>query len=201
MIKEEIKKRIKEYRQQIIDTLAELVTIPTSNPPGSYYQQCVDYLSSKLKEFEIDNEIINIPHGDNPRFLILGAYGKGKKSIHFHGHYDVVPADSSNQFKPYLEADRLYGRGSSDMKSGLVVMLFALCLIKELNIKLSGLVPTVHISEKTVRYGQMSRAGNRWLRWVYVEAAHIARRKSLRFSKWFSSIYCGSLKVKRPATR
>jgi transposase len=51
-----------------------------------------------------------------------------------------------------------------------------------------GLVPTVHISEKTVRYGQMSRVGNRWLRWVYVEAAHIARRKSLRFSKLYKRV-------------
>ncbi len=51
-----------------------------------------------------------------------------------------------------------------------------------------GLVPTVHISEKTVRYGQMSHVGNRWLRWVYVEAAHIARRKSLRFSKLYNRV-------------
>ncbi|MFQ5721979.1 MAG: hypothetical protein ACE5GI_05770 [Candidatus Aminicenantales bacterium] len=63
-----MKKRIREYRQQIIDTLSELVAIPTSNPPGSCYKECVDYLSSKLKEFEIDYEIINIPHGDYPRF-------------------------------------------------------------------------------------------------------------------------------------
>ncbi|MFQ5721978.1 MAG: M20 family metallopeptidase [Candidatus Aminicenantales bacterium] len=69
---------------------------------------------------------------------MLGAYGNGQKSIHFHGHYDVVPADSPHQFKPYLRADRLYGRGSSDMKSGLVVLLFALRLIRALNKKLKG---------------------------------------------------------------
>jgi len=129
MIKEEIKKRIKEYSQQIIDTLAELVAIPTSNPPGSCYKECVDYLSSKLKEFKINYEIINISSGDYPRLLILGAYGNGKKSIHFHG---------SGQFKPRLRADRLYGRGSSDMKSSLVVILFVLRLIRELNKKLNG---------------------------------------------------------------
>jgi len=133
MIKEEIKKRIKEYRQQIIDTLAELVAIPTSNPPGRFYKQCVDYLSSKLKEFKVDYEIINIPHGDNPRFSILGVCGEGRKSMYFHGHYD-----SSDQFKPYLQADCLYGRGSSDMKAGLVVILFVLRLIRELNINLNG---------------------------------------------------------------
>ena len=52
-----------------------------------------------------------------------------------------------------------------------------------------GLVPTVHISERTVRYGQMSHSGNRWLRWAYVESAHIARRKSLRFSKLYKRVF------------
>jgi len=55
-----------------------------------------------------------------------------------------------------------------------------------------GLVPTVHISDKTVRYGQMTAGGNKWLRWVFIEAAHIGRRKSLRFSRLYERV-----KVKR----
>jgi transposase len=49
-----------------------------------------------------------------------------------------------------------------------------------------GLVPTVHISEKTVRYGHLTPQGNHWLRWVYVEAAHIAIRKSVRLANLYS---------------
>ncbi|MFQ6108105.1 MAG: M20 family metallopeptidase [Candidatus Aminicenantales bacterium] len=138
MIKKEIKKIIKEYRQQMVNTLCELVAIPTSNPPGSYYKQCVDYLSSILKEIKIDYDMIQIPHRDYPRFSLLGAYGKGKNSIHFHGHYDVVPADSPSQFRPHLREDCLHGRDSSDMKGGLVAMLFALRVIKDCGIKLKG---------------------------------------------------------------
>jgi len=55
-----------------------------------------------------------------------------------------------------------------------------------------GLVPTVHISDKTVRYDQMTQVGNKWLRWVFIEAAHIGRRKSLRFSRLYERV-----KVKR----
>ena len=55
-----------------------------------------------------------------------------------------------------------------------------------------GLVQTVHISDKTVRYGQMMEGGNKWLRWVFIEAAHISRRKSLRFSRLYERV-----KVKR----
>ena len=51
-----------------------------------------------------------------------------------------------------------------------------------------GLVPSVHISESTVRYGQMTQRGNRWLRWTYVEAAHIARRKSVRLARLYGRV-------------
>jgi acetylornithine deacetylase/succinyl-diaminopimelate desuccinylase-like protein len=61
-----------------------------------------------------------------------------KKSLHFHGHYDVVPEFSPDQFVPRLKGDRLYGRGSSDMKGGLVAMLFTLRAIKECGLELNG---------------------------------------------------------------
>lgn len=47
-----------------------------------------------------------------------------------------------------------------------------------------GLVPLVHISDKIVRYGQMSHVGNKWLRWIYIEATHIAR------GRVFASLDC-----------
>jgi hypothetical protein len=31
----------------------------------------------------------------------------------------------------------------------------------------------------------MTQVGNKWLRWVFIEAAHIGRRKSLRFSRLY----------------
>lgn len=133
-----LEKKTKEYRQQMIDMLCDLVKIPTINPPGQSYKECVDYLSRKLKKWEIEHRLIRVPDGKFPRFSIVGAYGEGEDALHFHGHYDVVLADSSEQLKPRLQKDRLYGRGSSDMKSGLVAMLFALRIIKEFGVKLNG---------------------------------------------------------------
>jgi transposase len=51
-----------------------------------------------------------------------------------------------------------------------------------------GLVPTVRISERTVRYGHLTPQGNPWLRWVYVEAAHIARKKSVRLAGLYARV-------------
>jgi len=45
--------------------------------------------------------------------------GTGPHTLYFSGHYDVVPAQSRDQFQPRVEGRNLFGRGSSDMKSGL----------------------------------------------------------------------------------
>jgi len=128
---EKIEQKTESYRQEIIDTVCELIEIQTENPPGLNYKSCIDYLSQKLLAWEIDHRIINIPNGKYPRFSIIGNYGMGEKAIHFHGHYDVVPAFVESQFHPRITRDRIYGRGSSDMKSGLVAMLFAIRIMKE----------------------------------------------------------------------
>ncbi len=138
MIEEKIKEKIEGCRQQVIDTLCELVAIPTVNPPGKFYQEFVDYLSKKLNNWEIEHRLVTIPARDYPRLSIIGFHGQGEDSLHFHGHYDVVPEFSSEQFSPRLQGDCLFGRGSSDMKGGLVAMLFALLAIKECGLKLKG---------------------------------------------------------------
>ena len=138
MIEKIIRKKIKEYRQEIIDTLCSLISIPTVNPPGHSYRQCIYYLFKILTKWGIDNCIITSPDEDYTRFSLIGSYGKGKNSLHFHGHYDVVPANAQRQFYPRVNKTRIYGRGSSDMKSGLIAMLFAIRVIKECGVKLKG---------------------------------------------------------------
>jgi transposase len=51
-----------------------------------------------------------------------------------------------------------------------------------------GLVTQVHISDQTVHYGGITRNGNRWLRWLYVEASFFARRYSYRFGHLYERV-------------
>lgn len=133
-----IGRRIQELRAQILETLCELIAIPTVNPPGKSCRQCVNYLSMKLRNWGLSHRVLKVPNGRFPRLSILGSYGEGRESLHFHGHYDVVPTDSSSHFRARIRGGRLYGRGSSDMKGGLVAMLFALRVLQESGIKLKG---------------------------------------------------------------
>ncbi len=130
MDKEGITRFVSDNRTQMTRTLSELVHIPTSNPPGKAYKQCVYFLSELLNTWNIEHEVISITKGKNPRIAILGKIGKGPESLHLHGHYDVVPSDSHGQFNSTVKGERMYGRGTSDMKSGLVVILYSLLYFK-----------------------------------------------------------------------
>jgi transposase len=41
----------------------------------------------------------------------------------------------------------------------------------------AGLVPSVYASAGKVRYGRITKAGSRWLRWALVQSAHVAARQ------------------------
>lgn len=125
-----IKSYVHGCRSEMLDILSALVAIPTINPPGKSYRRCVNYLSGLLKKWRIPHDVIPVSSGRYPRFCILGGIGEGEESLHFHGHYDVVPAQSPSQFQPEVRNSCLYGRGSSDMKSGLVAILYLLKFIQ-----------------------------------------------------------------------
>ena len=130
MDEEGTRRFVSDNRTQMTHTLSDLVAIPTYNPPGQAYTQCVDYLSERLNTWNIEHDVIAISKGKYPRLAIMGKIGKGQESLHLHGHYDVVPSDTPRQFNPELKEERLYGRGASDMKSGLVVILWSLLYFK-----------------------------------------------------------------------
>ena len=106
----------------IVDFARDLVSIPTENPPGASYDECVERICAELEELGISHELVETGVG---RRAILGMTGEDGPLLYLHGHYDVVPAFSSAQFEPRVEGGRLIGRGSSDMKGGLAAMVHA----------------------------------------------------------------------------
>jgi acetylornithine deacetylase/succinyl-diaminopimelate desuccinylase family protein len=122
--------------------LAELVAIPTENPPGKNYRACADLLERRLGEFGLDCERVSATdsnrEADDAPVCLLGIYGRGDPTIYFHGHYDVVPAQSAEQFQPARKDHFLFGRGSCDMKGGIVAMLYAIRALKETGVELNG---------------------------------------------------------------
>lgn len=72
---------------------------------------------------------VRIGYDDGLPVALLAGHDRAVPHLLFAVHVDVVPADrgtwSSPPFEPHVDAGRLYGRGASDMKSGLAAALIA----------------------------------------------------------------------------
>jgi succinyl-diaminopimelate desuccinylase len=154
---------LRQRAGEMTDLLAELVAIPTENPPGKNYCVCADFLERRMRQSGLECERLPpaVPNkdGDETPVCLLASYGRGERALYFHGHYDVVPAQSAEQFQPLRKEHFLFGRGSCDMKGGIVAMLYAIRALKETGAELNGRIGlTLVPNEETGGEG-----GSAWL--------------------------------------
>jgi succinyl-diaminopimelate desuccinylase len=102
--------------------------VPTENPPGRELVRCAEVLCDALDRLGFAPELIE------PDAIVRGTAGDGEELLYFHGHFDVVPAQSASQFEPRRADGRIVGRGTADMKGGLVSMLFGAAAARELGL-------------------------------------------------------------------
>jgi succinyl-diaminopimelate desuccinylase len=161
------------HEEEMARVLAELVAIASENPPGKNYQAVATILEKYIRRFGFDFERLRPKSKaknlrDRPA-CVLAEYGRGDKTLYFHGHYDVVPAQSAEQFTPVRKKHFLFGRGTCDMKGGIVAMLYGMRALKECGVELEGkigltLVPDEetggqHGSKWLARRGSLGRGG------------------------------------------
>jgi len=85
---------------------------------------------------------------DEVRACLSASYGQGRRTFYFHGHYDVVPAHSQEQFHPHRKEHFVFGRGACDMKGGIVSMLYAVLALKECGVDLDGKVTLLLVPDE-----------------------------------------------------
>jgi succinyl-diaminopimelate desuccinylase len=66
--------------------------------------------------------------------IVRGTAGNGRELVYYHGHFDVVPTQSASQFEPERRDGKIIGRGTADMKGGLVSMLYGAAAARELGL-------------------------------------------------------------------
>ena len=154
---------LRQREEEMAALLSELVAIPTENPPGKNYRACADFLEKTLQRVGLECERLE---ADQPRegsgekpICLIASHGRGESVLYFHGHYDVVPAQSREQFQPSRKDHFLFGRGSCDMKGGIAAMLYAILALKECGAELNGRIAlTLVPNEETGGEG-----GSAWL--------------------------------------
>jgi acetylornithine deacetylase/succinyl-diaminopimelate desuccinylase family protein len=143
---------VAERTEEMASVIQELVAIPNANPPGQNYGICADVLERHLRNAGLLCERFEW-NGAGSRAhdsvcCLTGTSGAGARALYFHGHYDVVPAQSDEQFTPRRDKSFIFGRGSCDMKGGIVSMLFAARALKECGVKLGGRVVLTFVPDE-----------------------------------------------------
>jgi succinyl-diaminopimelate desuccinylase len=122
--------------EEMAALLDALVRIPTENPPGRELGRCAALLRDAMERLGFAPELIELaPRGslEEPA-VVRGGVGDGEQLVYFHGHFDVVPAQSPSQFEPQRRDGRVVGRGTADMKGGLVSMLYGAAAARDLGL-------------------------------------------------------------------
>jgi succinyl-diaminopimelate desuccinylase len=138
---------IDERRAVALQLLADLIGIPSENPPGAEYDACVDRIESAAAALGLQHERIEID-GAERRTALCAWVGEAGPTLYLHGHYDVVPAFTREQFVARVDGDAMFGRGSSDMKSGLVAMLLAADAIRASGARLAGRLSLLFVPDE-----------------------------------------------------
>ena len=143
--------RIEAKRDELVALTQELVRIPTVNPPGDAYEVCARVLGERLRKrgFAIEYLRADGAPGDkdsHPRINVVARYQgsiSGGENVHFNGHIDVVepgPGWTHDPFAAEVVGDRIYGRGTSDMKGGIAASVIAVEATLEAGIAFPGAI-------------------------------------------------------------
>lgn len=154
--KNDVLRRIDEKKDTIIEFLKRLVSFPSVTGDEWEIQNFIaDKLGSiglEVDMWEPDHEelkshpaYVPVKEGYKKRPNVVGLYkgSGGGRSLLLNGHVDVIPPgpESSWEHGPFsseIHDNRLYGRGSSDMKSGLAAMTMALDCLLDVGIRPKG---------------------------------------------------------------
>ncbi|EMK2497013.1 ArgE/DapE family deacylase [Listeria monocytogenes] len=125
-------------RERKIQILKDIVNIDSTN---GHEEQVANYLQKLFAEYGIESEKVQY---DVDRASLVSEIGSNDgKVLAFSGHMDVVDAGDVSKWKfPPFEATehegKIYGRGATDMKSGLAAMIIAMIELHEEKQKLNG---------------------------------------------------------------
>ena len=173
---EALKKVLEKNKQKYIDRLSELVAIDTHDLghgiDGGLEKQGQDYMAElfrkmgaevtldSMKEEDIEKcfslyQEGNLGHQQTDRYNVYAQFNGEKpgKTLMFNGHIDVMPADEVEEwttppFSPTIRDGKLYGRGTADMKGGLMAATMAVKLLQDAGIPFFGSVKITSVCDE-----------------------------------------------------
>ena len=145
-----VMREVESARDELVDFAAELIRIPTVNPPGDLYRECAEAIGRRLEEFGYQVDYVTAEDSEEhtekyPRVNVIGIRPgrRPRPLVHLNGHFDVVLTGAGWTLDPFagiVRDGKLYGRGSADMKAGLAAAIYAAEAIRRAGVELEGTV-------------------------------------------------------------
>lgn len=116
-----------------------------------------------LKAFFDARNVYNVTEVIDGRKTLYASTEPGKVCDYLlNAHIDVVPAAYENQFEPYVEENRLYGRGAGDDLSNAMLMVQLICENMNSNISVGAIFTSDeeiggHTTAAMVKLGYLPR--------------------------------------------
>lgn len=164
MMRMEQKKAILNYvesnKNEAIQILQDMVRIPSvTHPPSGDEKKVQEYIEQVFKTMNLQIDVFEptevqdiekhagywpgLDYKDRPNVVGTLKGSGGGKTLILNGHCDVVPEGdlemwNEHPFSGSIIGNKLYGRGTADMKGGIAAMTMAVKCLIESGITLKG---------------------------------------------------------------
>lgn len=131
----EVLQYFEKRRAEIVGLIGEIVDIESPSSDAAQSRTVTEWVAKKIEATGAEVAIERVDT-ENGRHLIIQAFPGDAKPVLLLGHTDTVHPVGTNAKNPTrTEAERFYGCGIFDMKSGVVLMLEALRFFAANNIR------------------------------------------------------------------
>ncbi len=166
MSKERVCAWMEEHREELVDFLRQLIQIPSvtgdEGPVQAFLQQQlqemgleVDCFVPSLQELRQHPGYVkeSLPYEGRPNLVAKWAGRGGGRSLLFNGHVDVIPEGAAENWEhgPWsadIADGKMYGRGTSDMKSGVAAFTMAMKAVKACGLQPKGDVLAEYVMDE-----------------------------------------------------
>ncbi|MCM8773379.1 MAG: ArgE/DapE family deacylase [Candidatus Omnitrophica bacterium] len=127
------------YRE-LVGIVKKLIQIDSQNPPGREKEIAL-FIKYFLKDIGVDSKIFEFNKNRYNLVCSLPSY-RGKKRIILTPHLDTVPVSGKWRFPPFkgkVFKGKIYGRGATDCKGNVGVVMYLIKKLKEEKITFNNL--------------------------------------------------------------
>ena len=123
---------VNSHASEFVDEFKELVRIPSVSKSDEGVERAADWILERMQR--LGGKVSKVTTPCHP--IIMGRFGQGDRTLVVYAHYDTQPEGNRADWKtdPFSAAEisgRIYGRGTTDNKNGVMSSIHAVHALME----------------------------------------------------------------------